>query len=131
MKFEKAITALWLAACLSAATLMTGCLAIAAAGAAGGGVAYVRGELTDTLQASVPQSARATEGALKDLGYNIVERKADAQEASFEARTADDTSVSVSLERETDRTTKVGIRYGVFGDERKSIKILETIKAKL
>lgn len=119
--------------CLSLAPIaFTGCVAVVAAGAAGGTVAYLRGDLSATLSASMRDSQRAVIQALQtDLRLVVVSTSEDSLTAEYVARTAQDDKVVIRLNRASDITTKISIRIGTFGDESKSRQILESIQSRL
>ena len=110
--------------------LLTGCAALLVGAAAGaGGVAYVQGELKVTESVSLVVAQRAAEKALTDLKLGIQKRQADGLSGVLEARTAGDQKVTVKTKRIADKSTEIGIRVGVLGDEAKSRQILNRIQA--
>jgi hypothetical protein len=111
---------------ITAATL-TGCVAVVAAGAAGTGVAWYRGRLDHNIEAVFAASQRA----LNQLEFANISNKRSAVDAQLVSRTALDKKVEITLQKVTDRSTKVMIRVGVFGDETLSMSILDKIKAAL
>lgn len=111
---------------------LSGCLAlVAGAGAGAAGVVYVKGKLEDEVQAPVPEVHEATVKALKDLNMPIVVDRADSLTGEVKSKLADGKDVTIELERETQKTTKVGIRVGMVGDEKQSLEILDQIKKHL
>lgn len=111
---------------------LSGCLAlVAGAGAGAAGVVYVKGKLEDEVQAPVPAVHEATVKALKDLNMPIVVDRADSLTGEVKSKLADGKDVTIELERETQKTTKVGIRVGMVGDEKQSLEILDQIKKHL
>jgi hypothetical protein len=113
------------------ALLPAGCVAVVAAGAAGGTVAYVRGALQATLDQPVEQVGAAATRAVEQLKFALVSSKVDAVSGEIIARTALDVKVAVALKRVSDRSTSVDIRVGVFGDQAISQQVLEQIKRNL
>ena len=110
--------------------LLTGCAALLVGAAAGaGGVAYVQGELKVTESVSLAVAQRAAEKALTDLKLGIQKRQADGLSGVLEARTSGDQKVTVKTKRIADKSTEIGIRVGVLGDEAKSRQILNRIQA--
>lgn len=112
----------------ASASMLGGCLVVAAAGAGAGTYAYISGELSSTEEATLDRTWAATQAAIKDLQFTVKERSKDALQARLVAEQADNTDVKVSLESEGQKLTKVKIRIGVFGDEAKSRLILDKIK---
>ena len=114
----------------AASLLLTGCAALLVGAAAGaGGVAYVQGELKVTESVSLVVAQRAAEKALTDLKLGIQKRQADGLSGVLEARTSGDQKVTVKTKRIADKSTEIGIRVGVLGDEAKSRQILNRIQA--
>lgn len=114
-----------------ALALTTGCLAVAAGAGAAGAVAYVRGELTTTLEASLDHTVKATNDAVQQLQFAKISESKDALQAYITVRNAADKKIKFSIERTSDKLTKLTIRVGVFGDEAQSMTILDKIKANL
>jgi hypothetical protein len=114
-----------------AAASLTGCFAVVAAGAAGTGVAWYRGQLEANLDNNIDAVFTASQKALAQLEFANISNQKSSVDAQLVARTALDKKVEVRLEKVTDRSTKVIIRVGVFGDETLSMSILDKIKAAL
>jgi hypothetical protein len=113
------------------ALVQSGCVAVVAAGAGAGTIAYLRGDLETTVSAGLDRAARAAGVALDQLKFARISQNQDALQAILVARNAADKRIEVRLERAGDNLTKVKIRVGVFGDETVSIAILDKIKASL
>lgn len=127
---------LWLVLLLAVSPLiLTGCLAAAAVGgaaAAGAGtVAYIKGELKATEEASLDKTWEATVGAVDELNFLLINKIKDAVSAELEAKTADNKTVKIELKRVTENLTDISIRIGTFGDETLSRYILSKIEARL
>jgi hypothetical protein len=105
---------------------------VAAAGvgaAAGiGTYAYVKGNLKGTVDASLDDTFDATTKAVKNLELVEKDSRKDAFEAAVTARSADDKDVTINLKKTGERTTRVEIRVGVFGDEARSRQIMDEIQ---
>ncbi|MFI5337460.1 MAG: DUF3568 family protein, partial [Opitutales bacterium] len=113
------------------AGIMSGCAAVAVGAGTGAAVAYKMGKLESTVPATLPAMVKATDGAIVQLQLAKVSESKDALGANITARTALDKKVEITLSRQTDQTTQVGIRVGIFGDEQASLKILDQIKSSL
>lgn len=124
-------TVFGLALLLAALPALSGCFAVVAAGAGAGTVAYVRGELETSLGDNYSKVVDATRTALKELEFARVSENKDALKAVFVSRTALDKKVEVTVEKVGDKSTKVKIRVGLFGDEQLSVSILDKIKSNL
>jgi hypothetical protein len=110
--------------------LSSGCAALViGAGAGAGTVAYVAGELQATDDVPLNTAWNASKRAMKNLGFSITSKQIDAFEGKLIARGANDKKITISLEKVADKTTEIGIRIGIFGDESKSLNILEAIRA--
>jgi hypothetical protein len=109
--------------------LMThsGCLAVAAAGAAGAGVAYTGGDTEATVDGAPEQVARAAEQALMEMGMVVISNSASPTQAEVVARTGRDTKVDVSVEAGRGRFSRIAIRVGTWGDEALQNRILGRI----
>ena len=111
--------------------LASGCVAVVAAGAAGGTVAYVRGALKATLDRPVEAVGAATGRAVQDLKFALVSSKVDAVSGEIIARTARDVKIEIHLKKVSDNSTAVDIRVGVFGDQAISQQLLDQIRRNL
>ncbi|GJQ28863.1 MAG: membrane protein [Phycisphaerae bacterium] len=109
---------------------MPGCVVVAA-GAGAGTYAYVTGTLKSDLDATLDKAYAASQKAVKALEFAETSKAKDALQGVVEAKMADNTSISIKLKKKTDSTTEVVIRVGTFGDEAKSIMILDEIKKAL
>ena len=110
---------------------LTGCVAVVAAGAAGTGVAWYRGRLEANLDQNIEAVFAASQKALNQLEFANISNKKSSVDAQLVSRTALDKKVEITLQKVTDRSTKVMIRVGVFGDETLSMSIMDKIKAAL
>jgi hypothetical protein len=115
---------------LSALTLSSGCIA-AAAGAGAAGVAYVMGDLTANLDASLDRSYRAAQRAVEQLEFTKVSESKDALIGVIKVHNAVNQKIKITLERTGDNLTKVTIRVDTFGDQPLSLAILDKIKSNL
>ena len=114
-----------------AAAGLTGCVAVVAAGAAGTGVAWYSGRLEANLDHNLDAVFAAAQKSLNQLEFANISNKKSSVDARLVSRTALDKKVEIALEKVTDRSTKVIIRVGIFGDETLSMSILDKIKAAL
>jgi hypothetical protein len=114
---------------LAALALLPACVAAAvAAGVAG--IAYVNGDLEATLGATPQKVIEASQAVLKEMDVPIVSKDASAIDGKVIGRTSQ-RKIEITVQRETDTTSKISIRIDTFGDERLSRQILEKIQAKL
>src|SRR5690606_26303649 len=73
----------------------SGCIAVAA-GAGASAIAYIRGELNTSLEATIAESAEAAQAAIADLRLTEISSKADALTAELIARDAQDNKIVIS-----------------------------------
>lgn len=118
--------------CLALATPLSGCVALLV-GAAGGaaGAVYLMGKLTEEVPYGVPDVHDAARSALGDLDLVVSEDRADALSGRLESEFADKAHVWIALDTVGERRTKITIRVGLTGDEVRSRKILDAIRAHL
>jgi hypothetical protein len=110
---------------------LTGCGLVVVGGAAAGTVAYIRGDLSTTLDGSLSQSVEGVDAAIKKTGVTQVSRNVDILGAEYLLRTAQDDKVEITLEKSTDTATTIVIRVGVFGDEALSHQVLSEIRKQM
>ena len=118
-------------AVLAATVVPSGCIAVAAAAAGGAGVAYVMGEFEGTLEATPPAVVKAARKALDSLDIEVVSHESSGVDGRVEGKTALAKKVVITVEREGEKTSKVGIRVDRWGDEALSRDIYERIKTRL
>jgi hypothetical protein len=108
-----------------------GCLILLAGAGAGATVAYVKGDLETRIDADPKAVAAATEQAMKQMDISVISHAATGLDANVVGRTANDTKLEVTIKGETENTSKVAIRAGVFGDMVLQSRLLEKIKSNL
>ena len=108
-----------------------GCIVVAAAAGTGAGVAYVRGDLDATVDASPAAAAAATERAFKDLELHVISKESSALDAKLVGRTARDVKLTVVIKGESDKLSRISIRTGVFGDDPMQDRVLAKIREHL
>ena len=110
-----------------------GCAGLLVGGGAGAGtVAYLRGELKSTEEASIDKTWQASQEAIKDLEFVITSKEREnTSSAKLIARDAGDKKIEIELKKVSELLTRVTICVGVFGDEPLSRLILERLKKNL
>lgn len=114
--------------------LCNGCAVLLVGGAAAAGagtVAYIRGELSATLDAGLDQTWSAAQATLKELEMPVTAQEKDGVSGKLTARASGDKKVIARLKKVSGTTTEVGIRVGTWGDETTSREILDRIKKRL
>lgn len=118
-------------ATLALASLLSGCMVVAAGAAGAGAVAYVRGELESNIARNIDDVYRATQRTVQELEFARISEQKSAVDAVVVSRTALDKKIEIKLQRTSAELTKVRIRVGLIGDEALSLSILERINAEL
>ncbi len=109
--------------------LATGCTHVREA--TNDAVAWVRGALQTTLDASLEDTVAATTKALKNLQFSEIASRADALAGVVTAKTALGEKIEITLTALTPTTSRIDIRVGSFGDEPVSQRILGEIQIAL
>ena len=110
----------------------SGCLALVVGAAAGaGGIAYVKGALEKNFDKPVLAVHKASLSTLKNLKMTIKEEKLDQHKGTIKAEDSAGKSVTIESEALTEKSSKITIRFGVFGDESRSQMILNAIQKRL
>lgn len=121
-----------LAAILAGLVGLQGCVAVVGAAAGGAGVAYVKGEAKKIYDAPIDRVYKAVLIAVKDdLGLIVYESHLAGVDGEIKARRLDDKKVEIDLDALTEKTTKVKIRVGTWGDEEYSGLIFSKIGQRL
>ena len=109
----------------------SGCILLV--GAAGGvaGSTYVGGKLDAEMNAPVEKVHQATVAGLKSLGLPLVTNQGDKLAAKLESRTVEDKKVAIAVSFVSETQSKLSIRVGIIGDEKRSRSILNAIQAEL
>ena len=116
---------------LGTAGLVQGCVVAAVGLAAGGTIAYVRGDLESVESQKLDVVYTASLKAMEKLGLAVTKKSKDALSAVIVGRDAQDKKVSITLKTVSDEATKLSIRVGVFGSETKSRLIYKEISENL
>ncbi len=111
--------------------LLSGCVALAAAGAAGAGVAYLKGELNGTLEASPQEVVDAAQATIEEMGFSVISARASEVDGRVEGRTANDRDITIEVDRQNEGTSDISIRVGTFGDEELSREIYNRIQQRV
>lgn len=111
------------------ATLFSGCVAAVVGAAAGAGsYAYVNGELKSSEPVALETAFEAAKKAVADLGLTLETSTIGLAEAKVQAITGEDKRVWISLDKEGDKVTEIGVRVGLIGDKMYSATILDKIR---
>ena len=113
---------------VGAAVSVQGCVVAAVGVGAAGTVAYIRGDLQTVESADIDAVYKAVLKAVDELELSITQKTKDAMTAKIVARDAQDKKITIKLGATVEGATKLSIRVGLFGNERKSRLIYEQIK---
>ena len=116
---------------LATAGLVQGCVVAAVGLAAGGTIAYVRGDLESVESQKLDVVYDAAVKAMGKLDLATTKKSKDALSAVIIGRDAQDKKVTITLKAVADGATKLAIRVGVFGSETKSRLIYKEIQEQL
>ena len=108
---------------------MSGCLAVAAAGAGAAGYAYVDANTEEVVEAPPEQVVEATRQAFEAMDFRVTEIERDPEDHSWtvHGKTATGSPVKVTVEAQSPTTSKVWARVGTFGDEEYSRTVMARI----
>ncbi len=107
--------------------LLNGCV-VAVAGAVAG-VAYVKGVAAKAYDADMEKAKASVNMVFGTLEVNKTEEAGDKFNYTMNGKTdGGTTSVEVKLKALTEKTTEVSVRFGVFGDKRKSFMFFEELE---
>lgn len=111
---------------------VSGCVA-AAAGAAGGigGYAWTKGKLTFTTSYNISACHDATISALAGLDVRVTGDTTSTLAGRIKGVTATGDEVTIDLEPQSIRVTKIDVRVGFWGNEVQSRMIAGAIKRNL
>ena len=104
---------------LTFSCLLSGCIAVVGAGAVGA-IAYVLGDLEIKETKDLNSVYIATQQAYRDLNLVIEKNEKDEIGAIISAHDVHNERITVKLVKEDENTTKISIRVGLWGDEKKS-----------
>lgn len=125
-KIKQAVALLFLSATV---VTQSGCFALLVGAAAGAGtIAFVNGDLEYNFDASVEQVHSASVRALRKLGLPVSQDVNDTHNAKIKSTYADGKDISITITALTEKSSKIQIRVGTFGDQVRSESILTTIQ---
>lgn len=116
---------------VSLAAAQCGCLLVAAAAGTGATVAYVKGDLESTIEASPKQIAEATRAAMTALEMHVISGESSSVDAKVVGRTAADRKLTVVAKAGSGGSSTISIRAGTFGDDAIQARLLEEICRRL
>ena len=106
----------------------SGCATLLVGVAVGaGGVVWAKERLEEKFTVSVSKVHEAALKALEELELPVNEDKKDKLTAKIRSEFADGKRIWIDIQSLSESSAKITIRVGMFGDEAKSRKLLDTI----
>jgi len=110
----------------------SGCALLVIGAAAGAASAvYVKGDLEKNFDGDLKKVHNATLAGLKAQNIFVTQDNLTVREGSILGEFSDGEKVNVSITALTEKSSKVKVRVGVFGNELKSNTIMNAIEKKL
>lgn len=107
--------------------VVSGCAAAVVGAGVAGTVAYMKGDLEVVESKGIDAVYIAAKRAMGQLDLRVTEDGRDAMTAVITALDVEDKTVTIKLKWATENSTKLSIRVGIFGNERKSVRIYQKI----
>ncbi len=118
--------------CACSLITMVGCVPLLIGAVVGvGGMTFVKGKLIHNVDHTVAQTNKASVKALKSLDLFIISDELNKRSSVIKAEYEDGDKISIFIDALTERSTKITIRVGTFGDIEASQAILNAILKKL
>ena len=119
--------------CLSFTVVTSsGCFALLLGGAAGAaGVVYIQGILEKNFDRGLKDTHTATLKALKAEDIFVKTDELNVANSEIKGEFDDGEKIQINIDALTEKSSKVKIRVGVFGDELKSNMIMSAIEKRL
>lgn len=93
--------------------------------------AYVRGVLQGARLVDLERAIKATDAAIENMGYEVLGRRIDDDDARYDLRQEQGSRIRIRLERRAENVVKFHVRVGVFGDQAISRLVQSRIDAHL
>ncbi|NNK97295.1 MAG: DUF3568 family protein [Desulfobacterales bacterium] len=100
--------------------LMSGCGAVIVAGAGAGTYTYVSGKITRTYSAGYQETINACIKVLNKKELEIIAKSEDALRTKIESKRHDDTNITIEIEEIGSNLSRVAIRTGLVGVDKKT-----------
>ena len=120
-----------LTALLGISLLVSGCVAAVAAAGGAGGYAWSRGKLSFTEPHDITSCHDATVSALTALDIKVTGDTTDQLTGRIKGETATGDDLTIDLESQSIRVTKIDVRVGFWGNETQARMIADKIKTRL
>lgn len=111
---------------------MSGCIPLLIGAVAGaGGFSYVKGALVKNVDHTVSKVHKAGLAALKKLDLFVTADELNRRSAFIRAEYENGQKIQIFINALTERSSKITIRIGTFGNQEQSQMILNAIEKKL
>lgn len=112
--------------------LLAGCTTVHPREPVGSGTySYTSRRLSWIYPVTLDEAWQATLQALQELNLRVLSKTLDGLGGEIEAMRADQTTIHVELRPVSDKSARVSVRVGTFGDYEQSKSIHETIRTRL
>ena len=110
-----------------------GCVAalLVGGGAGAGTVAYLKGELKSTEEASIDRTGEAAQKAMEDLEFVVTSKEKDAFSAKLIAYRVNDKKIEINFQKASEKQLKLESVLEFLGTNRFPLMILERIRKRL
>ena len=95
------------------------------------GTSYVFGRLDGVVNGTPQSVVKAAKSVLEDQEMKDVTEAASALDGKVTAKTALDTPITITVNRQDETSSKVSIKVGSWGDHKVSVDLYEKIRTKL
>ena len=111
---------------------MSGCIPLLIGAVAGaGGLSYAKGALVKNVDHTVREIHKAGLAALKKLNLFVTADELNKHSALIRAEYENGQKIQILIDALTERSSKITIRIGTFGNQEQSQVILNAIQKKL
>lgn len=123
---------------LLSSILLSGCVALLAAGAGAGTASYVEGVYSQNVDADMHKAYHAAIAGVAASNYTLTSKQFNNQQSKITAETKttsgitqSTTSIHITIDQLTKKSSKISIRFGTFGDHDRSTALMHNIKQRL
>jgi len=96
-------------------SLVSGCAALFVAGAGAGAFSYYSGNLVRTYDANYYEAVHTSSLVMEQLRFKATDKKGDGLKTVLKGERADNTPVTIVVEKVKPNVTKIGVRNGLLG----------------
>ncbi len=130
---NRIVAALSISTLALSAFALTGCTSTQSAGNSNTAVTFNKttGNIYTTVDRSLDDCFESAKRAMNDMGYTTEESSKDVMKGIVKAREADNSRITIQLDRQSDKVTQIEANVGPFGSESKARLILDKILSRL